>query len=498
MKTSWRACAVLVAALVATGCPPAPPVGPTSGPVPVAPPGPPPAAKAPPAAPAVVRAPIVPLPLEAPVERGKKPEGLLMDVAPLLEKGKKLYEMHCLVCHGKEGAGDGPAAFACRPRPRNFTKGWFKLHTNENGSLPTEEDLFDTLTLGMGGVAMPTFSALTAEDRWALIAVVETLSVTLVEDPNGIDVPFYFFKERPPKPSIPVGTVRPATPALVDLGKATFMKLECNKCHGNDGDGNGQSAANLKDDWGEDIWPRNFQDGHFRGVFCLKDVTVRVNTGVSGTPMAAFGGGQVTDEQRWGLAHFVASLRKGDPKPQPPQDGFLVATRCPLPQPVPTDLRQPRFWIDVPSYDVPLAGDGPKAARVAVQRDAGSLAVVVAWDDPIAKERPAAPEDFLDAVTLTLSGGGTQNAWEWRGEWQKDEARTEGPFEERGAGSLSLKGFARWAQGEWRVLFVRPLAGDAKRVNLEGKVVALTLEVHDRSPAGTRTSKSATLQLSVP
>lgn len=38
-----------------------------------------------------------------------------------LEKGKKAFEMYCVSCHGASGAGDGAAAAALNPKPRNFT-----------------------------------------------------------------------------------------------------------------------------------------------------------------------------------------------------------------------------------------------------------------------------------------------------------------------------------------------------------------------------------------
>jgi mono/diheme cytochrome c family protein len=36
-------------------------------------------------------------------------------------QGAVLYEKYCLVCHGKEGKGDGFNAFNLDPRPRDFT-----------------------------------------------------------------------------------------------------------------------------------------------------------------------------------------------------------------------------------------------------------------------------------------------------------------------------------------------------------------------------------------
>ena len=36
------------------------------------------------------------------------------------EAGKTVYETRCAPCHGADGGGDGPAAAALTPKPRNF------------------------------------------------------------------------------------------------------------------------------------------------------------------------------------------------------------------------------------------------------------------------------------------------------------------------------------------------------------------------------------------
>jgi mono/diheme cytochrome c family protein len=38
-----------------------------------------------------------------------------------LVKGKKVFETYCFTCHGSTGMGDGVAAAALNPKPRNFT-----------------------------------------------------------------------------------------------------------------------------------------------------------------------------------------------------------------------------------------------------------------------------------------------------------------------------------------------------------------------------------------
>jgi len=47
-------------------------------------------------------------------------------------KGKAVYDVRCTACHGPTGGGDGPAAAAIDPRPRNFRDAEFwKSHTPE-------------------------------------------------------------------------------------------------------------------------------------------------------------------------------------------------------------------------------------------------------------------------------------------------------------------------------------------------------------------------------
>lgn len=38
------------------------------------------------------------------------------------QKGKRLYDHYCAVCHGAEGAGDGFNAYNLNPRPQDMTK----------------------------------------------------------------------------------------------------------------------------------------------------------------------------------------------------------------------------------------------------------------------------------------------------------------------------------------------------------------------------------------
>lgn len=79
----------------------------------------------------------------------------------LLEAGKKLYELHCLACHGEKGDGNGPVGQALVPKPRDFAKDPFK-----QGSKPDE--VFLTLTHGVKDTAMVGYPQLSDDERWAL------------------------------------------------------------------------------------------------------------------------------------------------------------------------------------------------------------------------------------------------------------------------------------------------------------------------------------------
>ena len=40
----------------------------------------------------------------------------------LLEEGKQVYDTNCLLCHGQNGKGDGPAAAEFTPKPTDYTQ----------------------------------------------------------------------------------------------------------------------------------------------------------------------------------------------------------------------------------------------------------------------------------------------------------------------------------------------------------------------------------------
>jgi mono/diheme cytochrome c family protein len=45
---------------------------------------------------------------------------------------KEVFKTRCVMCHGENGKGDGPASVALNPKPRNYTdKEWQKTVSDE-------------------------------------------------------------------------------------------------------------------------------------------------------------------------------------------------------------------------------------------------------------------------------------------------------------------------------------------------------------------------------
>ena len=232
--------------------------------------------------------------------------GLALNPSPetrseLLALGKAVYERRCIGCHGAKGDGNGPAAAWLNPRPRDFTRGIFKFRsTTGKDSLPTDADLFLTVTHGLWGTAMPSWQEISERERVAVIQYLKT------------------FSERWQKEEIGQAIILTAEPSVtaesIENGKTIFHgKAICFMCHGVAGLGDGTMAAALQDVWGQPVRPSNFTlpAGLHGGVKLGHDsehLFRTIMTGVGGTAMPPFQG-KLTDEEMWDVVHYVQSLR---------------------------------------------------------------------------------------------------------------------------------------------------------------------------------------------
>ena len=193
--------------------------------------------------------------------------------------GKQVYEESCAHCHGLEGRGDGSAAENLLPRPRDFTRGLYKIRSTESGQLPTDKDLFDIITVGMPGTSMPGWEAsLSTNEREEVVKYIKTFYSGFQEN------------EKPPR-EISLADKIPYSKESVEIGKGLYVELGCVECHGKLGRGDGTSAPTLVDTWDFKTWPANLTENwNFRGGSDPEDIFKRFLGGIAGSPMPAFQG----------------------------------------------------------------------------------------------------------------------------------------------------------------------------------------------------------------
>ncbi len=92
------------------------------------------------------------------------------------DAGKTLYLKYCSQCHGDNGDGEGYATPHVVPRPRNFTTGKFKVRTTPTGALPTHQDLVNIIRRGMPYTSMPAWPNLSDQDVSNLAYFIQTFS----------------------------------------------------------------------------------------------------------------------------------------------------------------------------------------------------------------------------------------------------------------------------------------------------------------------------------
>src|SRR5262245_30760909 len=209
-------------------------------------------------------------------------------------RGRLLYQLHCVECHGESGRGDGPAAAFLSPRPRDLTSGRFKIRTTESGSVATDEDLIQSVRQGLYGSAMPAWNRILSDgDVHDVVSYIKTFSPR--------------FGGEPPRP-IDVGPQIPSSPDSIARGRQVYGRLQCGKCHGSDGRGAGAVRTEFEDDWRQPLKASHLTEPWtFHGGATARDVYLRFRTGMSGTPMPSFDEA-ATDAEMWDLANYVVSL----------------------------------------------------------------------------------------------------------------------------------------------------------------------------------------------
>ncbi len=315
-------------------------------------------------------------------------------IAQDAEAGKLVYDQWCAGCHGDTGAGDGEAAAYMLPRPRDFTNAVYQIRTTSSGELPTDADMRRVIDRGMPGSTMPGWKdKLSGRERDDVIAYLKTFS--------------RFFEGAAPEA---VASSRaPGGPTEEDLARGRELfdtELQCLRCHGDAGRGDGPSAAELTDDSGFPIRAADLTENwNFNGGGTLEDIFRSMRTGLDGTPMPSnwdvVEAGIVSEEDLWRVAQYVRSLSSED---LPVRRDVIRAAR--MLEGLPTGPDD-AAWGDIEASYVPMVGQITVAPRwfaptvdglfVQAAHDDQQLAIKITWNDPTQSPDPDwAP--FFDGV----------------------------------------------------------------------------------------------------
>jgi mono/diheme cytochrome c family protein len=326
----------------------------------------------------------------------------------MIDAGKKIYFRKCVWCHGVDGAGDGPGADRLWPRPRNFNQGTFKIRHTASGELPLfspastdKNDLFQTVTHGLPGSAMPSWEGILTEQQ--RLQVLSFVTTQLVKDRKFDDKTETFtvldIHNKDAVKPIAYGK------ESIEKGRQLIVDKKCVECHGNEGRGDG-NPFNLKDDWGFPIQPANWHKcWNFRGSrqdpYNIQNIFRTFSTGVNGTPMPSFAD-NTTLEERWHIANFVNSVCERekeadayskplpiDPLTDKPKINFVVPSG-PITGEIPADPNDKK-WQDRPRRFIGMGGQITHKPRNFVNRiddvwvrslyNKNEIAYMFQWDD---------------------------------------------------------------------------------------------------------------------
>jgi mono/diheme cytochrome c family protein len=213
-------------------------------------------------------------------------------------QGKKEYRRYCVGCHGPLGDGNGDNAPWVDPKPRDFVGATFKCRSTPTGTLPTDQDLYNAITRGFTNSNMPHWDSLLAQTRVDLVAYIKTFSPRWKSEKAGEPI------KVPAEPAVTVQSI--------EHGHELFQKMECWKCHGQQGRGDGPSAPTLTDSKDQPIRPYNFADGRddsrFKCGSTNEDLYRIFMTGLDGTPMPSFAD-VIQPNDAWDLVHYLRTLQ---------------------------------------------------------------------------------------------------------------------------------------------------------------------------------------------
>jgi mono/diheme cytochrome c family protein len=181
-----------------------------------------------------------------------------------------------------------------------MTAGIYKCRSTPTGSLPTDQDLYDTMVRGLVTSAMPPWAALTPQQRVDFVAYIKKFSPRFGSEAAAVP--------------IVIPTETPVTIEGLRHGSELYQKLSCARCHGVSGIGDGPDAPTLINFKHQPDPPYDFTiTSRFKCGQSNADLYKVLMTGMDGTPMLSFAG-KMEPGEAWDLVHYLRTLevsRKG-------------------------------------------------------------------------------------------------------------------------------------------------------------------------------------------
>jgi DMSO reductase family type II enzyme heme b subunit len=447
------------------------------------------------------------------------------------QAGQQLYQKYCAQCHGDKGNGDGYATPHLLPKPRDFTSGKYKVRSTPTGALPTHQDLVSVIRRGMPYTSMPAWPDLTDDDLSALAYYVKSFAPDFA-NPDAVPQPV-------PLPGAPAATAESIATGK-KLYEETGC-IRCHGTLGR-GDGPSAPtlvddlkhpirAANLAQSW------------TFRGGASREDIFRTMSTGFNGTPMPGFVDALTEEQRWAitdyivslsgttgpGYTNLVVAKYVVDPidlskgaanfhaaaAARFPIVGQIMEPGRAFHPPASSVTVQAIYdtesiailvrWHDMladrtgkagPSLPVPPEEEAAASPAVAAAGAAAAPADVDPFADPGAAPTTVAPSEFNDAVAIQVPAqvpAGARKPYFIFGDPQNPvdlwffDLGTAGPQQFIGRGSAdlaandtgSLTGIASYDQGEWSVMFTRPLRPAAGAPFTPGEFMPIAFTVWD-------------------
>ena len=228
---------------------------------------------------------------------------------------RKLYLLHCAVCHGEQGNGDGRAARFLFPKPRDFTTGKMRLVRTVN-RVASGADIRSSIERGFPGTSMQAWKHLGDKEIDQLVAEVIQLREEGVRRRLQQSIQEGDALTDPPNVENILQTLTvagkawepprfgEASDASIERGRQVYLKQSCHSCHGKNGEGSWK--MDLVDDKGRPSWATDLRFDAFKGTVDPLAIARRIVLGMPGSSMPS--SGQLTDEQLVDLVRFCESL----------------------------------------------------------------------------------------------------------------------------------------------------------------------------------------------